>query len=76
MHPSLGAPNRNQVGVCLNNPDEPLIHPPPVFPQNMGYPSQPQVEIHPIVGCQMVLDHVGPKTILPTIPCNQSQVPL
>ena len=50
-HPSLGAPYGTQVGVCSNNPDSPLIHPPTCSYQNMGSPSQPQVEIHLIMGC-------------------------
>ena len=48
----------------------PVIYPPPVFPQHMGSQSKTQVEIHLIMGCQTVLDHVGLKTISPTIPCN------
>ena len=54
----------------------PLYLPPPVFTQNMGSQSQPQVETHLIMGCQTVLDHVGTPTVLPIIPHNQSQAPL
>ena len=42
----------------------------------MGSPSQPQMEMHMIVDHQTVLDHVGLKTIHPTILHNQSQAPL
>ena len=69
-HPSLGAPNRTQVGVCSNNPDVPCNTSPHLYSPKIwvpisnpsGDPSNPGLLKSP--------GSCGLKTICPTISHN------